>query len=138
MENASTIVNTIWAVATTIGVFVGGWAFVRILKEIKHDNDEEVKKRQRWDNAADILEKKAETWDKGLADVYNERNKIVEKYDDRLDTMEAQIQQLFSMVVLLIKSENVLLEEQIQKGSNDRVKAMHGELNDYIVKQLGQ
>lgn len=123
----------------TVGCSILGiWGLVKVFKDIKHTNDDEVKRRKRWDDTAQVVEDNKDAWNKGLSDVDKVRDKIVENYDGRLDNMDAKIQQLYAMTVLLIKSQNVMLEEQAEKGNNGEIKKIHKELNDFVVEQLGQ
>ena len=75
----------IQALITSAGVIMGVWGFVKVLRDIKKSNDEEVKRRDRVDKAVKIVEENAEKWDKGLSDIYGERETIVKRFDERLD-----------------------------------------------------
>lgn len=112
-------------------------AFKKIM-EIKKDSDKDHERKQGWDYAAKVIKEKEDKWDKGLADVYDERNKIVELYNARLDELDARTQQLYSMLVMVIRSVNAILEGQIESGANGDVKKMHSELNNFITEQIGK
>lgn len=117
---------------------MGIWGFIKVIKEIRGESNLEHDKRQRWDRIADIVEKKEKQWDEGLEDVYNERKQIVERYDGRLDEQDAKIQQLYTMIVMLMRSQNAILEALIESNiGNGEIKEMHKELNTFITEQIG-
>ena len=133
------IVNYIQGIVTAACALMGIWGFVKVVKDIKATNDEEVKRRERWDKAAKTVEENATKWNEGLADVYAERKEIVKRYDERLDEQDAKIQQLFSMMVMLMKAQNSMLEALIEANiGNGDIKEMHKELNGFIAEQIGQ
>lgn len=108
------------------------------IMEIKRDSDKDHERKQGWDYAAKTIKEKEEKWDKGLTDVYDERDKIVELYNGRLDELDTRTQQLYAMLVMIVKSVNALLENQIENGANGDVKKMHTELNSFITEQIGK
>lgn len=128
----------IQALITSAGVIMGVWGFVKVVRDIKKTNDDEVVRRDRIDKAVKIVEDNAEKWNKGLSDVYSERADIVERYDGRLDEMEGKIQQLYSMCVLLIKAQDATFEEQVKNGANGEIRKMHDELNNFIYAEIGK
>ena len=136
----------IQAFITTGGLLAGAWGIWKVLKEIKKENDEEHDRRQRWDKAADIVEKNKDEWDKGLMDVYAERGRIVERYDRRLDEQdvrmseeEAKTQQLLSMMCMCLRAQDAILEALVNNGiGNGTIQKMHGELKDFIMEQIQQ
>jgi len=129
----------IQAVVTTVGIFMGVWGFLKVLKEIKKDSDAEHGRRQKWDNAAKVIEERADLWNKGLADMEQGRKDIVTRYDERLDEQDAKIQQLYSMMIMFMRSQNAILEALIEQGiGNGEIKAMHAELNSFIAEQIGK
>ena len=113
------------------------WGFLKVVKEIKKDNDEEHDRRQAWDKAAKIVEEKSDTWDKGLADIYAERRAIVNQYNGRLDEQDAKIQQLVSMLCMTLRAQDAILEALVEQGiGNGEIKAMHKELKGFILDQV--
>lgn len=128
----------IQALITSAGVIMGVWGFIKVVRDIKKTNDDEVKRQDRIDKAVKMVEDNAESWNKGLTDVYAERDTIVKRYDGRLDEMEGKIQQLYSMVVLLIKAQDATFEEQVKNGANGEIKKMHDELNNFIYAEIGK
>lgn len=133
------ISSYIGGVITAAIAITGIWKFIKVLKEIKSENDTEHDKRQRWDHAADVIEKKQETWDKGLNDVYAERQQIVKRYDGRLSEQDAKIQQLLAMMCMCLRAQDVILEALVAKGiGNGQIQKMHSELKDFIMEQVKQ
>ena len=144
----TTIVMYIQAIITVGGLLLGIWGFIKVIKEIKKENDDEHDRRQRWDKTADIVEKKAEDWDKGLKDVYAERGRIVERYDGRLDSQdeklemfkceqEAKNQQLLSMMCMSLRAQDAILEALVKDNiGNGDIKDMHKELKEFIMNQV--
>lgn len=136
------------------------WVIIKNILEVKKTAKEQMIREQGWDYAATKIKEKEEKWDTGLADVYNERNKIVERYDDRLDSLdeklnnsytllqdkidenhtetEAKMQELQTIVIMIIKSLNAVLEGQIEQGCNGEVRKQHAELNNFITEQIGR
>ena len=127
----------IQGVITSAIVLSAVWGFVKVIKEIKKDNDTEHDKRQRWDKAADVLDKKADFWDKGLADMEQGRKDIVRRYDGRLDEQDAKIQQLLSMLCMTLRAQDAILEALVEQGiGNGEIKSMHKELKGFILDQV--
>lgn len=113
------------------------WGFIKVVKEIKKDNDAEHDRRQGWDKASKVIEEKAEVWDKGLADIYAERNAIVKQYNGRLDEQDAKIQQLLNMLCMTLRAQDAILEALVEQGiGNGEIKAMHKELKVFILDQV--
>ena len=113
------------------------WGFFKVIREIKKDNDTEHDKRQRWDKAADVIDNKADFWDKGLADMEQGRKDIVRRYDGRLDEQDAKIQQLLSMLCMTLRAQDAILEALVEKGiGNGEIKSMHKELKGFILDQV--
>ena len=113
------------------------WGFIKIMKEIKKDNDTEHDRRQKWDKASQVIEKKADLWDKGLADMEKGRNDIVERYDGRLSDQDARIQQLVSMSCMTLRAQDAILEALVEQGiGNGEIRAMHKELKGFILDQV--
>ena len=113
------------------------WGFVKVVREIKKDNDTEHDRRQKWDKASDVIEQKADFWDKGLADMEQGRKRIVERYDNRLDEQDAKIQQLLSMLCMTLRAQDAILEALVEQGiGNGEIKSMHKELKGFILDQV--
>ena len=124
-------------IITGAAALVAIWGFVKVIKEIKKDNDAEHDRRQKWDNAAKVIDEKAEFWDKGLADMEQGRKDIVERYDGRLNNQDAKSQQLYAMQCMSLRAQDAILEALVEQGiGNGEIKAMHKELRDFILVQV--
>ena len=109
------------------------------IMEVKKTSDDAHDQKQRWDNAAKVIEQKALVWDKGLADIYSERNAIVKQYNSRLDEQDAKIQQLLSMLCMTLRAQDAILEALVEQGiGNGEIKDMHKELKVFILDQVQQ
>ena len=128
-----TFAHIIQALAVIIVLYE---VFKKIM-EIKSKSDEDHDRRQSWDKAAKTIEEKADIWDKGLADIYSERNAIVKQYNSRLDEQDAKIQQLLAMLCMTLRAQDAILEALVEDGiGNGEIKAMHKELKDFILDQV--
>ena len=131
------VIGYIQGIITATVALVAIWGVVKVIKEIKKDNDTEHDKRQRWDKAADVVEQKADYWDKGLADMEQGRKNIVDRYDNRLDEQDAKIQQLLSMLCMTLRAQDAILEALVEQGiGNGEIKSMHKELKGFILDQV--
>lgn len=131
------VLGYIQGVITSAIVLTAVWGFLKVIKEIKKDNDTEHDKRQRWDKAADVIDNKADFWDKGLADMEQGRKDIVRRYDGRLDEQDAKIQQLLSMLCMTLRAQDAILEALVEQGiGNGEIKSMHKELKGFILDQV--
>ena len=131
------VIGYIQGVITSAIALTAIWGFIKVVKEIKKDNDTEHDKRQRWEKAADVIEQKADFWDKGLADMEEGRRRIVDRYDDLLDEQDAKIQQLLSMLCMTLRAQDAILEALVEQGiGNGEIKSMHKELKGFILDQV--
>ena len=136
-------INSFFQACYIVGCGIMGlWGFLRVIKELKGNNDAEVKRRQRWDNAATVIEENKEKWDKGLSDIYSERQTIVRRFDERLDEVdnkidlnhresEKEIREMKEEIMILTKSVKALLEgklEQIQDAKDGLDNFMLGKM----------
>lgn len=134
MVDASMYIQAYITVGSSL---LGIWGLVKVIKDIKKTNDEEVKRRKRWDDAATIIEEKSDAWNKGLADVDNVRESMMERYDGRLDNQDAKIQQLYAMQCMSLKAQDAILEALVDQDiGNGDIKNMHKELRDFILDQV--
>ena len=147
MDIASTapdLANVYLHAFITVGsAILGIWGLVIVIKNIKSTNDKEVLWRQKVNAAVQKVEDNTLKWDKGLADTCAERDKIVTRFDLELKDLknvvdenhtdsESKVQQLTSMVLLLMKSMYALLDREIKQGANGEVMRMYEELKDFI------
>lgn len=127
----------IQGIITGAMALVAIWGFIKVVKEIKKDNDTEHDRRQKWDNAAKTIEDKADLWDKGLADMEQGRKDIIVRYDGRLGEQDAKIQQIVSMMCMVLRAQDAILEALVEDGiGNGDIKAMHKELKGFILEQV--
>ena len=125
------------AYITVGGSLLGIWGLVKVLKDIKKTNDDEVKRRKRWDDTAQTVSEKADAWDKGLADIDDMRTSMMERYDGRLDNQDAKFQQLYAMQCMSLRAQDAILEALVEQNiGNGDIKAMHKELRDFILDQV--
>ena len=116
---------------------LGIWGLVKVFKDIKKTNDDEVKRRKRWDDAAQVVEEKSDDWSKGLTDIDNMREFMMERYDGRLDNQDAKFQQLYAMQCMSLRAQDAILEALVNQGiGNGDIKDMHKELRDFILNQV--
>jgi len=140
MPDADSLMTSLYIVGST---FLGLWGVVKVIKEIKKSNDEEVTRQARIDNAVKIVENNREKWDKGLADIYNEREKIVKQYcipiGDRVTTQESKMQEMLSMFVVIMQAQDAILEALIDSGiGNGDIKETRKILHKAISDQIGK
>lgn len=131
------VIRYIQGIITALIALAAIWGVYKLFKEIKSENDTEHDRRQRWDKAADVIESKADFWDKGLADMEQGRKDIVRRYDSRLDEQDAKIQQLLSMLCMTLRAQDAILEALVEQGiGNGEIKSMHKELKGFILDQV--
>lgn len=134
MVDASMYIQAYITVGSSL---LGIWGLVKVIKDIKKTNDDEVKRRKRWDDAATIIEEKSDAWDKGLADIDDMRTSMMERYDGRLDNQDAKFQQLYAMQCMSLRAQDAILEALVNQGiGNGDIKDMHKELRDFILNQV--
>lgn len=131
------VIGYIQGIITAVIALGAIWGTYKLIKEIKSENDTEHDRRQRWDKAADVIEKKADFWDKGLADMEQGRKRIVQRYDDRLDEQDAKSQQMLSMLCMSLRAQDAILQALVDQGiGNGEIKDMHKELKGFIFEQV--
>ena len=116
---------TLQALIQMGAIIMGIWGFYKVIMEIvrnitaRHDREQ--------------------AWDKAVKDIEVDRESLKDEFNARLDDQDAKIQQLYAMMCMFIRSQNAILEALIEQGiGNGEIRAMHKELNNYIVEQLGQ
>ena len=131
------VIRYIQGIITALVAVAAIWGVYKLFKEIKSENDTEHDRRQRWDKAADVIEKKADLWDKGLADMEQGRMRICERYDGRLDDQDAKNQQMLAMLCMTLRAQDAILEALVEQGiGNGEIKSMHKELKGFILDQV--
>lgn len=112
---------------------MGLWAFFKVVGEVIDAVNKRHDKEQEWDSYAENLEK--------------ERNKIYEKYDnrlseieDRIDTnhaeTEAKTQEIKAEIMILTKSMSAILDGLIQQGCNGAVTEAKKNLDEFLMSKL--
>ena len=114
------------------------WQVIKNLKEMKKSAKDSLQREEGWDYAAKVVKEKEKVWDDAVAISDRERQQITDTFNAKLRTQDLKIDRLSEMMTKMIKAMNVLLEDQVEKGANGRVKEMHTELNDYVVEQFGK
>lgn len=123
------------------------WEVYKHFKAIKAESDEEHTRRQGWDYAAKVIKEKEKKWDEGLADIYEERGRIVERFDTKLADLEdkiammqtdneAKIQELKADVIIVLKGQKACLDGLVEQGCNGPVKEARDDLDDFLVNKV--
>lgn len=114
-------------------LLLGLWAFAKAVGEMIEAVNKRHDREQKWDDYAKNLE--------------NERDKIYEKYDERLVEIEAKIdsnhaennaktQELKSEILILTKSLSAVLDGLIQQGCNGKVTEAKRNLDEFLMSKL--
>jgi len=136
MPDANNLVTAFYIVGSTL---LGVWGFIKVVRDVKKTNDDEVKRQERIDKVVKIVEDNHEKWDKGLNDVYAERGQIVKQYNERLDEQDAKIQDLLNMLIMVMQAQDAILEALIESGiGNGDIKETRKSLHRSISEQLGK
>lgn len=111
--------------------------------EVKTSSDKDHERKQGWDYAAKVIKEKEQSWDEALKDVYNERSKIVDRYDGKLEEIEkridenhtdteAKIQELRAELFILTECMQAVLEGLHEQGCNGMVSEQRKKLTEYL------
>ena len=131
------VASYVQAFVTVGGVLMGGWGFFKVVGDIKKKNDDEVKRQTRIDSAVKIVEEGHEKWDAALADMETGRQRMMMRYDGRLDEQDAKIQDILAICVELLRSNDAILDALISAGiGNGEIKSMRDGLSDFIAEQI--
>ena len=134
--DANSLLTALYIVGSTI---LGIWGLVKVVKDIKKTNDDEVNRRTRVDKAVKIVEDNFEKWNTGLADIYSERNAIVRQYNERLDDQDAKIQDLMNMLLVIMQAQDAIMEALIEHGiGNGDIRETRKALHKSIAEQLSK
>ena len=134
MPDANSFLTAFYIVCSTL---MGIWGFIKVVKDVKKTNDDEVKRQERIDNVVKIVEDNHDKWDKGLADMEQGRQQIIKRYDGRLNAQDAETQQLFAMQCISLRAQDAILEALVEQGiGNGEIRTMHKELRDFILNQV--
>ena len=113
--------------------FIGFWGFLKVVLEVVEAINKRHDREQKWDDYSENLEK--------------ERNKIYEKYDERLYEVEkqiannstdtdAKIQDIKAEITILTKSMSAILDGLIQQGCNGSVEKDKKNLDEFLMSKL--
>lgn len=113
--------------------FIGFWGFLKVVLEVVEAINKRHDREQKWDDYSENLEK--------------ERNKIYEKYDERLYEVEkqiasnstdtdAKIQDIKVEITILTKSMSAILDGLIQQGCNGPVTEAKKNLDEFLMSKL--
>ena len=113
--------------------FIGFWGFLKVVLEVVEAINKRHDREQKWDDYSENLEK--------------ERNKIYEKYDERLYEVEkqiasnstdtdAKIQDIKAEITILTKSMSAILDGLIQQGCNGAVTEAKKNLDEFLMSKL--
>ena len=120
-------------------VVIGLWEFIKKVIEMIKAITSQHDKVKKWDSMEERL----------LKNIQEERDKIYANYDPKLEDIrkeidinhedtECKIQQLTTMMILLMKSVNAMLEREIKQGANGEVQKMHDELNNFLYEEISK
>lgn len=115
-----------------------GWQVIKNLKEMKKSAKDSIKREEGWDYAAKVVREKEKVWDDAVTISDRERQQITDTFNAKLRTQDLKIDHLTEMMKQVVKAMNVILEEQVENGANDKVKERYTELNDFVVEQIGK
>ena len=110
------VASYVQAFVTVGGVLMGVWGFVKVFRDVKDANDKEVKRQQRIDAVVSIVEDGHQKWDAALADMETGRQRMMLRYDGRLDEQDAKIQDILAISVELLQSNDAILDALISAG----------------------
>lgn len=131
------VASYVQAFVTVGGVLMGIWGFVKVFRDVKKANDEEVKRRQRVNEVVKIVEDGHEKWDAALADMETGRQRMMMRYDGRLDEQDAKIQDILAILVELLRSNDAILDALVSAGiGNGEIKNMRDGLGNFIAEQI--
>lgn len=116
-------------------IVMGLWGFAKIVMEII--------------NSITARHDREKAWDKAVEDVLKEREQITTQFNDRLDTLDAKIdenhteseakmQEITSIIIMLTKSVKAILDGQVEQGLNGEVKKQRDELNEYLTNLIAR
>lgn len=125
-------------VIRTIAVIIILWEAGKKIMEIKEKSDLDHGRKQRWDKAADIVEKKEKVWDDAVLISNRERQEITATFNQRLGQQDTKIDRTLELVVELTKAMNVLLKCEAEKGEDEEIKSAYASFNTFVVNHIGR
>lgn len=133
------IVNITFAyVVQALAVIIIIWEAGKKIMEIKERSDMDHDRKQRWDKAADIVEKKEKVWDEAVLLSGKERQEITATFNNRLGQQDTKIDRTLELVVELTKAMNILLKCEAEKGEDEEIKTAYASFNTFVVNHIGR
>lgn len=125
-------------VIQAIAVVIILWEAGKKIMEIKERSDMDHDRKQRWDKAADIVEKKEKVWDEAVLLSGKERQEITATFNNRLGQQDTKIDRTLELVVELTKAMNILLKCEAEKGEDEEIKSAYASFNTFVVNHIGR
>ena len=125
-------------VIQAIAVIIILWEAGKKIMEIKEKSDLDHDRKQRWDKAADIVEKKEKVWDDAVLISNKERQEITDTFNNRLGQQDTKIDRTLELVVELTKAMNILLKCEAEKGEDEEIKSAYTSFNNFVVNHIGK
>lgn len=133
------LINVTFAyVIQAIAVVIILWEAGKKIMEIKEKSDLDHDRKQRWDKAADIVEKKEKVWDDAVLISNRERQEITDTFNHRLGEQDMKMDRTLELVVELTKAMNILLKCEAEKGENEEIKSAYTSFNTFVVNHIGK
>lgn len=133
------LINVTFAyVIQAIAVVIILWEAGKKIMEIKEKSDLDHDRKQRWDKAADIVEKKEKVWDEAVLLSGKERQEITDTFNHRLGEQDTKMDRTLELVVELTKAMNILLKCEAEKGENEEIKSAYTSFNTFVVNHIGK
>ena len=114
---------TLQALLQCGAILMGIWGFYKVIMEIvknitaRHDREQ--------------------AWDKAVKDIAVDRETLKNEFDGRLDEQDAKIQNIISMMCMVLRAQDAILEALVKDNiGNGEIKEMHKELKDFIMEQV--
>ena len=125
-------------VIQAIAVIIILWEAGKKIMEIKEKSDLDHDRKQRWDKAADIVEKKEKVWDEAVLLSGKERQEITDTFNNRLGQQDTKIDRTLELVVEPTKAMNILLKCEAEKGEDEEIKNAYTSFNNFVVNHIGK
>lgn len=114
---------TLQALVQCGALIMGAWGFYKVIMEI-------VK-------AINTRHDKENAWDKAVKDIAVDREILKNEFDGRLDEQDARIQNIISMMCMVLRAQDAILEALVKDNiGNGEIKDMHRELKEFIMDQV--
>ena len=129
-----------------IAVLIIIWEVYKHFKAIKKESDDEHTRRMGWDHASKVIAEKEDKWDDALMNMEVGRKAITERFDARLDEVDARIesnhtdeeakmQELRTDILILTKCMSAVLDGLKQLNCNGQVTEAKKLLDDFLMNK---